>query len=705
MSDYLTPDQRRRRTGGLMAAQYDRATPEEGNVAQRHGLLPLATYDNGKTGLAFPGFVAEPVESFNRLLQNGYTPGDSRGVEDAFNVAGAAMMGGLAAPRPRGSIGMSGMPESALDMSQAARMAHWGDIEHNGKYYSINELAQLAKDLEYEGLTVRNVIDTKNAREVKNPATTRFLFNNTDVRSVNAAHDPAQRNSANLLYANGGRPGAATGAALGSIPETSGIRAYHGTKNANFNEFDPQKIGSSQKSDDASVAPALFFDTNPRGTDPYIANHRDRVNTVENPFDRDYYRVGDGSATIPVSIKPSNIFVSNHMHEPYPTLAGGIMEEAFAKGHDAVRFDITKGMNDKPQSIYAVSAENGKGTVYSALTGDLLYANGGRTGAGLGAAVGTLDNSSVPGIRAYHGSPHDFDKFDISKIGTGEGAQAYGHGLYFAENEGVAGWYKDKLDNAKLWDEDVAPHLDGAPVNNQDLIGASVWSKNEGGHVPAADKLRYYAKQEQDRISAIEKRNLSFLNKFRSVPDGGDPTSLGLMRDAVARYERMASKLDELAASGKDFEYKVPSRGRMYEVNIKANPDDFLDWDKPLSQQSEKVQSATRQYMNLADGSRMADIGWKNISGRPIEEAIGNVLRTDTAGLREAGIPGIRYLDQNSRAAGEGTSNYVVFDPATIEILRKYGLLGMAGGAAAEIMGQGQQPKPQWNQLMKPGDA
>jgi len=105
MADYLTPDQRRRIAGGLMAAQYDRATPEEGAVSQRHGLLPLATYDNGRTGLAFPGFVAEPVESFNRLLQNGYTPGDTQGVEDAFNVAGAAMLGGIAAPRPANSVG------------------------------------------------------------------------------------------------------------------------------------------------------------------------------------------------------------------------------------------------------------------------------------------------------------------------------------------------------------------------------------------------------------------------------------------------------------------------------------------------------------------------------------------------------------------------------------------------------------------------
>ena len=46
---------------------------------------------------------------------------------------------------------------------------------------------------------------------------------------------------------------------------------------------------------------------------------------------------------------------------------------------------------------------------------------------------------------ADHGSPHSFDKFDMSKIGTGEGAQAYGHGLYFADNEGVAKSYRENL--------------------------------------------------------------------------------------------------------------------------------------------------------------------------------------------------------------------------------------------------------------------
>jgi hypothetical protein len=48
-------------------------------------------------------------------------------------------------------------------------------------------------------------------------------------------------------------------------------------------------------------------------------------------------------------------------------------------------------------------------------------------------------------IRAYHGSPHKFEEFDIRKIGTGEGAQAYGRGLYFAENEDIAKHYRDTL--------------------------------------------------------------------------------------------------------------------------------------------------------------------------------------------------------------------------------------------------------------------
>lgn len=48
-------------------------------------------------------------------------------------------------------------------------------------------------------------------------------------------------------------------------------------------------------------------------------------------------------------------------------------------------------------------------------------------------------------IEAWHGSPHDFDRFDINRIGSGEGAQSFGHGLYFAEQKGTAMFYRDAL--------------------------------------------------------------------------------------------------------------------------------------------------------------------------------------------------------------------------------------------------------------------
>jgi hypothetical protein len=44
----------------------------------------------------------------------------------------------------------------------------------------------------------------------------------------------------------------------------------------------------------------------------------------------------------------------------------------------------------------------------------------------------------------------------------------------------------------------------------------------------------------------------------------------------------------------------------------------------------------------------------------------------------------VRYLDQSSRAAGEGTRNIVVFDDQLIDTVRKYGVAGLAIGAAVQ---------------------
>ena len=62
----------------------------------------------------------------------------------------------------------------------------------------------------------------------------------------------------------------------------------------------------------------------------------------------------------------------------------------------------------------------------------------------------------------YHGSPHVFDKFDAGKIGAGEGNQAFGHGLYFAENPGVAAGYRNALGRSEMRDASGTLLVSGA---------------------------------------------------------------------------------------------------------------------------------------------------------------------------------------------------------------------------------------------------
>jgi len=46
---------------------------------------------------------------------------------------------------------------------------------------------------------------------------------------------------------------------------------------------------------------------------------------------------------------------------------------------------------------------------------------------------------------AWHGTPHDFDGFDLGAIGTGEGGQAHGWGLYFAQERNTSEGYRKRL--------------------------------------------------------------------------------------------------------------------------------------------------------------------------------------------------------------------------------------------------------------------
>jgi hypothetical protein len=259
------------------------------------------------------------------------------------------------------------------------------------------------------------------------------------------------------------------------------------------------------------------------------------------------------------------------------------------------------------------------------------------------------------GIRAYHGSPHDFDRFDLSKIGSGEGAQAFGHGLYFAEAEAVAKQYRDMLGN---YADSVKWKGPQPPNELQQSILKQLSGPDSRGQMMTIDKLK--------REAAQLKREVADWDDEGNMIPGRGPNA--------AEYARQTALIEELERSAGLIDVKPP--GRMYEVNIKASPDQFLDYDGPLSP---KVQ----EILNPITGKLAAHEG----VGRALEYAkkymrMAGDDRMPEQLLREAGIPGIRYKDQGSRGAEGGTSNYVVFDDKLIEIVKKYGLAALLMGGA-----------------------
>jgi hypothetical protein len=243
------------------------------------------------------------------------------------------------------------------------------------------------------------------------------------------------------------------------------------------------------------------------------------------------------------------------------------------------------------------------------------------------------DAGAAQGMAAatvWHGSPHKFDKFDSSKIGTGEGAQAYGHGLYLAESPNVARGYKNAL----------SP---GAGIGDDDTIVRAL--KTHGGDPIAAAK-------------DLEQRA-----QYANIP-GGKEKLLSLSEKLKAGYD--------------------PS-GSLYKVDL---PDEhiakMLDWDKPLSKQSKEVQRAIAKTKTMLPPNAIDDLGGdlSLMYGPDVTpkdflntwESFGQKAGGENA-LQKLGVPGVRYLDGGSRGAGQGTSNFVVFpgNEGLLSILERNG--------------------------------
>lgn len=270
------------------------------------------------------------------------------------------------------------------------------------------------------------------------------------------------------------------------------------------------------------------------------------------------------------------------------------------------------------------------------------------------AEAGVIDRA-LKAIRAYHGSPHEFEKFDPEFIGTGEGAQSYGHGLYFAENPEVAESYHRELADPQLY-------LKGKPLEDIKFQSPEYYADMA---LKNAFKSDFRAPSESPFRSSSH--HLEALREHGRLPD--DDT-----------YERAMQIMQDWKNAGAE----VKRPGHVYEVDINAPQEHFIDWDRRISSQEPVVERLDKISEQLPSNSRVADYlltparrlpqdqrSWTGADlMRQLHGEIGD--REASQLLSAAGIPGSKYLDQGSRGFGEGTRNYVVFDPNLIDIKNKY---------------------------------
>ena len=339
---------------------------------------------------------------------------------------------------------------------------------------------------------------------------------------------------------------------------------------------------------------------------------------------------------------------------------------------------------------------------------------------GEGPLAGALAGVAPRPLITWHGTPHRFPpteknplgEFDPTKIGTGEGAQAYGYGHYLAEAPGTAHEYRARLAGRpeivrlKVGNKAIGPY-------NQFDYSPKTSSTKENIHASLIEDLLI---DESDLVAAHSSGGDKAIQKIimdnldRRIKDYADEWPEGVpyakqLKDELSKRGSVSLKMGE-------------KPGSFYAVNL---PDEaiakMLDWDKPLSEQPkiQKFLKGTDYEIGISnkEAEKIADMrlrqeanDWADETGGDPVDYINNAnwekyvddarkesgkIDSETTGaelhrmimmdegyspglfdpenyqiptserLRSMGIPGIKYLDQSSRAAGEGTRNFVVF--------------------------------------------
>ena len=334
---------------------------------------------------------------------------------------------------------------------------------------------------------------------------------------------------------------------------------------------------------------------------------------------------------------------------------------------------------------------------------------------GVDNADGEVNAGSVREHRVYHGSGADFDAFDHSHMGEGEGAQAYGWGTYVTEVEGIGRTYaiqnttthNDAL-RALQHDVDAISdqlnrHRDDLKYDEEQLKRANEWrAEAELDYELFRDEAEEL--KEKYGEASPEYRNHLFNDIYTDEMKRAQSSVKSTEESIQYRKEKIA----ELEKALKDKQAEIDELPKefprhLYTVEI---PDDngsnYLDWNgHPAESLLKGVGSflESEGFERVQDSPVRYEKGESTVVLNPnatgadlyaeLREALGSDKKASQA-LAELGCIGIKYPADNMRGGREdGAKNYVIFNENDAKITDHTRFLRTAGGEVYGLVKDG----------------
>ena len=305
---------------------------------------------------------------------------------------------------------------------------------------------------------------------------------------------------------------------------------------------------------------------------------------------------------------------------------------------------------------------------------------------------------------AWHGSPHDFDTFDLGAIGTGEGNQVHGWGLYFAKDKKVSKQYKDVLsklqgsNKSSLFKVEIPNETELLP-EQYPISGYSRYvrdSLKNGLHKMSDEQLERFTslliKYHKDSIIGDK-----WVNKYTHFID------VGYIISELHNKNKTINDINKIQKRNVDRFLK--SVGIDEDIDTIASNDELLKnvYEKfryELYPEYEKEKQVEREREEQVISSVKSDVYGAlektNIVGKQLYSFLSHALGNDehfnlynvknakkaSEFLNSIGIKGIYYDgEQDGRC-------YVVFDDKAIKVIEKY---NQSVNGMTEIMSDGER--------------